>query len=91
MVCSAEEQKRMTDEIKDRINQAKEDRLRQNASSLKDHIKSSPGGRFAVDADKSPTTIKGGHGKGAGPWSGNDPNPLEPPIGIDISYVPPME
>jgi hypothetical protein len=79
----------MTDDVEERKRQAILDR--RNASTLADHNRPGPGGRFSVEADKSPTTIKGGHGKGAGPWSGSDPNITEEPFGVDINAVPPME
>jgi hypothetical protein len=79
------------DEIKDRINQAKEDRLRQNSSSLKDHVRSGPpGGRWGLESNK--TDLKGGYpAPSSGPWSSQEPNPTEEPFGVDINYVGPME
>jgi hypothetical protein len=78
-------------EQEERTKQLLEDKARASTYRQQQVGVQGPGGRFAAQANAEGTLIKGGHGPGAGPWSGNDPNPLEPPFGIDINFVPPVE
>jgi hypothetical protein len=74
----------MTKEIEERISQAREDRLRQNASTLWDHLKEAAGGRYALDAGKK-TDLKGGYPKGRGIWGDDNVNGLEESLDYSIN------